>query len=216
GGVGEGGGGGRGVAGGGVFGGETVEGERKKRAGLVTCSLRGSRRVYRARVGVIATGASVDLLGKLGLVTQRRASGVALRCYVRSSLRLSRLVVVYDRPTLPGYSWIFPMRGQEFNVGCAMFYGNGRSHHVNLRKMFQKFTTHSPLARALLRNGEVVFPLRGALLRCGLQDASAAGDHLLAIGETVGTTYPSTGEGIGKAMETGELAAEAIHESLGS
>jgi geranylgeranyl reductase family protein len=184
--------------------------------GLVTCSLKGSGRSYRARAGVIATGASVDLLWKLGLVTRRDASGAAVRCYVRSALDLSRLVVAYDHRTLPGYSWIFPMRGQEYNVGCARFYRNGRREPVNLRRMFQQFTTHSPLARALLQKGEIVSPLQGALVRCGLHGVASAGAHLLAIGETVGTTYPSTGEGIGKAMETGELAAEMIHEALRS
>jgi menaquinone-9 beta-reductase len=32
----------------------------------------------------------------------------------------------------------------------------------------------------------------------------------MGIGECVGTTFPLTGEGIGKAMETGMLAADAI------
>jgi flavin-dependent dehydrogenase len=38
----------------------------------------------------------------------------------------------------------------------------------------------------------------------------------LAIGETIGSTFPATGEGIGKAMETAELAAEVIDDALGS
>ena len=41
-------------------------------------------------------------------------------------------------------------------------------------------------------------------------------NHILAIGEAIGATFPSTGEGIGKAMETAELAAEVIHDALRS
>jgi flavin-dependent dehydrogenase len=39
---------------------------------------------------------------------------------------------------------------------------------------------------------------------------------VLAVGETVGTTFPLSGEGIGKAMETGERAAEVIARALES
>jgi flavin-dependent dehydrogenase len=37
---------------------------------------------------------------------------------------------------------------------------------------------------------------------------------VLAIGESIGATFPFTGEGIGKAMETGELAARVAGEAL--
>ena len=39
---------------------------------------------------------------------------------------------------------------------------------------------------------------------------------LVALGESIGTTLPFTGEGIGKAMESGQLAAEAISKALES
>jgi flavin-dependent dehydrogenase len=184
--------------------------------GLVRCSLAGSGRTYRARVGVIATGANLDLVRKLAPVRERAASGVALRCYVRSSLDLSRLVVCYDRRALPGYSWIFPLGRQEYNLGSAVFYGNGRRAGGNLRATFRHFTRRFPLARALFRDGEFLSPPTGALLRCGLRGAASPARKLLVIGETAGTTYPSTGEGIGKAMEMGELAAGTIHEALRS
>jgi geranylgeranyl reductase family protein len=184
--------------------------------GLVHCSLAGSDRSYRARVGVIATGANLDLVRQLAPVAERAASGVALRCYVRSSLNLSSLVVCYDRRTLPGYSWIFPLGHQEYNLGSAVFYGKGRRAGGNLRAAFRNFTRGFPLARALFRHGEFLCPPTGALLRCGLRGPASPARQLLVIGETAGTTYPSTGEGIGKAMEMGELAAQTIHEALRS
>jgi flavin-dependent dehydrogenase len=36
------------------------------------------------------------------------------------------------------------------------------------------------------------------------------------LGESIGATFPFTGEGIGKAMETGEIAAEVAHNALSS
>jgi flavin-dependent dehydrogenase len=53
------------------------------------------------------------------------------------------------------------------------------------------------------------------MLRCGLQEAgSICRGNILAIGETIGATFPFTGEGIGKAMETAEIAAEVSHKAL--
>jgi len=35
-----------------------------------------------------------------------------------------------------------------------------------------------------------------------------------AVGETIGSTLPFMGEGIGKAMQTGEIAARIIHQAF--
>jgi flavin-dependent dehydrogenase len=52
--------------------------------------------------------------------------------------------------------------------------------------------------------------LKGAPLRCSLIGARWSRPGLLVTGEAAGSTYAFSGEGIGKAMETGLLAAEAI------
>jgi flavin-dependent dehydrogenase len=146
-------------------------------------------------------------------VRRQAPSAHALRCYVRSRHPLDRLVISYDRSILPGYAWIFPLPGGEFNVGCGVPYHEGRS--LNLRRIFERFVREFPPAVELMREAEGVSPLRGAMLRCDLEGVRprAAGRVLFA-GETIGSTFSLTGEGIGKAMETGELAAELTHESL--
>jgi flavin-dependent dehydrogenase len=47
-------------------------------------------------------------------------------------------------------------------------------------------------------------------LRCSLDGSRLETAGALVTGEAAGSTYAFTGEGIGKAMETGMLAAEAI------
>jgi len=184
--------------------------------GSIACSILGCDKVYRARVGVIAEGACVDLAKKLRMVTQKKASAKALRCYVRSSFELNRMILSYDRSIIPGYAWIFPMGNDEYNVGCGIFY-RGQKKNKNIREKFSLFTTEFPLAQKLMQHGKTISPLRGARLRCGLKGTRAVGEgNLLAIGETIGTTFPFTGEGIGTAMESGELAAAVIHEALDS
>ena len=68
-----------------------------------------------------------------------------------------------------------------------------------------------------MNKATAVSPLRGATLRWGLKGTNPNGPgNLLAIGETIATTYQMTGEGIGKAMESGEIAADVIHAALES
>jgi geranylgeranyl reductase family protein len=169
----------------------------------------------RARYAVLATGADVVLGRRSGLTAAPVPSAVAVRCYVRSAATMDRLVISYDRDIVPGYAWIFPLRDNEYNVGCGVFYRHGVRGDANLRSMFDRFVATFPEAREVMRAATATTPLKGAPLRCGLAGIEAPlVPRVLAIGETIATTFPFTGEGIGKAMETGELAAEALHEAL--
>jgi len=169
----------------------------------------------RTRIVFLATGANVEMPSKLDLVTEHRPSGIALRCYVRSSVPLDRLVVSYDRSITPGYAWIFPLADGEFNIGCGVSYRNESGSRPNLREAFKSFITSFPLAADIMRHAESISPIRGAMLRCGLSGTRPHGPgNVLVLGESIGATFPFTGEGIGKAMETGEIAAEVAHEAL--
>ncbi len=168
-----------------------------------------------ANAGLVTTGASVELLARHGLVTQPRASGMALRCYVRSDERIDELVISYDREIAPGYAWIFPLGGGEYNVGCGTVFSARYERGMNLRRDFEVFTSRFPLARALMARASEVTRLEGAMLRCGLRGTRPVGPgRALSAGEAIGATFPFTGEGIGKAMETGVLAAEALDAAL--
>jgi flavin-dependent dehydrogenase len=132
--------------------------------GSVRCRIAGDDRVVRSRVALVATGVSTRLLRGSGVVAEEDPNAIALRCYVRSPVRLDRLMISFDRSVTPGYAWIFPLGKGEYNVGCGVF-----SRRTNAR---------------------------------------------LPIGETIGATYPFSGEGIGKAMETGEIAAQTVDEAF--
>ena len=181
----------------------------------VTLTLSGRDAPIRARYAVVATGADLALPRRLELTAAVTPSALAVRCYVQSRADIDRLLISYDREILPGYAWIFPLRNGEYNVGCGAFFRKGVRGDVNLRTMFERFVESFPDARALMRAATSLTQLKGAPLRCGLGPAAGrTPPGVLAIGETIGTTFPFTGEGIGKAMETGELAAAVLHEAL--
>ena len=81
---------------------------------------------------------------------------------------------------------------------------------VNLRQVFEAFCEIYAPARELMATGTALGELKGAPLRCSLDGALYSRAGLLATGEAIGSTYDFSGEGIGKAMQTGMLAAAAI------
>jgi geranylgeranyl reductase family protein len=183
--------------------------------GGVALYVDGCRHPVRARFGILATGASVNLLGKVGMVDRVTPSAAAVRCYLTSNIEIERLIVSYDRSITPGYAWIFPLGRGEYNVGCGVFFRRPEHRKINLKELFQRFLSNFPAARELMRGLKAATPLLGAPLRCSLSGSQVVGKgKIVAIGEAIGATFPFTGEGIGKAMETAELAAKAIAQCL--
>ena len=174
----------------------------------------------RARWVVLATGAGTQALLAAGMCTRRAPSGIGLRAYVKNDAMVERirtLEVVWDKRTAPGYGWIFPAPGGRFNIGVGI--GNTQAgkdvtttkmKDVNLRQVFDSFCEFHEPARELMRTGTLEGGIKGAPLRFSLTGARHSRAGLLVTGEAAGSTYAFTGEGIGKALETGMLAADAL------
>jgi geranylgeranyl reductase family protein len=170
---------------------------------------------------LLATGAVPQGLMAAGMCQRRTPSGVALRGYVKNEAmvgRINTLEIFWHKRLSGGYGWIFPAPGGVFNIGTgltgshAVERGDGgfRMQDVNLRRMFDAFCEVYAPAGELMRGGTLLAELKGAPLRCSLSGARWSRPGLLVTGEAAGSTYAFTGEGIGKALETGLLAADAV------
>jgi geranylgeranyl reductase family protein len=191
--------------------GDRVVGARLKRAGEL--------HDIQARWVVLATGAVPQAAVAAGLCERHTPSGIALRGYVKNDAmveRITQLQIVWHPKLKGGYGWIFPEPGGVFNIGAGLTgshvetRGKGKMQNVNLREMFQAFQDIYAPARDLMATGTLMGDIKGAPLRCSMIGAKWSRPGLLGTGEVVGSTYAFTGEGIGKAMETGMLAAEAL------
>ena len=175
-------------------------------------------RELRARWVVLATGAVPQALLASGMALRPTPTGVALRGYVKNdAVAPGRIEVVWHRALSPGYGWIFPCPGGVFNIGVGLSESHdhprgGRlvKRELNLRQVFDDFTRVYEPARALMAGGTLLGPLKGAPLRCALGGARFSRSGLLVTGEAAGSTYSFTCEGIGKALETGIHAGEAV------
>jgi geranylgeranyl reductase family protein len=171
---------------------------------------------------VLATGAVPAAILAAGLCERRTPSAMALRAYVHHPT-LGEAVpnprFVWHRRMPGGYGWIFPAPGGVYNIGVGVLdrHGlsadgaDGRSRKArNLRTMLDQFVAVDPWARRLMHEGNVLGEVKGAPLRCDLTGTRPSAAGVLATGEAIGTTYALTGEGIGKALETGIAAAESL------
>ena len=200
---------------------EDGEGNERRVVGATVRSGETTREV-RATWVLIASGAPPQALMAAGMCERRTPTGVALRGYVQNLAmvdRITELEVVWHPRMKRGYGWIFPGPDGVFNIGVgvahshAMGRDSGRTmQDINLRAMFDEFTRVHRAAGELVAGGTWVGELKGAPLRCSLRGATLSRPGLMVTGEAAGSTYAFTGEGIGKALETGLAAADVLIE----
>ncbi|HYH48740.1 MAG TPA: geranylgeranyl reductase family protein [Acidimicrobiia bacterium] len=119
-----------------------------------------------------------------------------------------RLWVIFERDLLPGYAWVFPVAGGRANVG----FGIPRRPGVSVRPMagqWRELLDRPPL-RSLLEGAEPEGHHRAWPIPADLTRAPLSSGRVLFAGDAAGATDPMTGEGIGQALLTGILAAEAV------
>lgn len=185
---------------------------------VIGAKLQEGKRIFEVRsaITILATGASSSALVAAGVCRQRAPSGVAMRAYFRHPVaeRMERIHLFWSRTMSHGYAWVFPAPGGILNVGVGGFAASGQRAAArggsDVRRHFDALRYWHPLLEDIIVKGERLGSPQGSPLRCSLEGADHAIPGLLVVGEAAGSTYLMTGEGIGKAMESGILAAEAI------
>lgn len=175
----------------------------------------GGQLEIRAPVTILATGANATVLDAFGLGVPVRSSAVAGRAYFSAPAEVFAqwpcLLIAFERQWCPGYGWIFPSPGNRFNIGVGLFAGASTRR---LREFWRAFVTSFPPAASIVRASTQLTPFKGAPLRTGLTGAQFGRPGLVAVGEAAAMTYSATGEGIGKALESGLLSAAMAAECV--
>jgi menaquinone-9 beta-reductase len=172
----------------------------------------GKRRSIRARMAIVATGASVGLLLRMGLLAQAPRMSVAARSYFEGVSGLDENIQFrFDGVPLPGYGWVFPLSASSANVGAGFFRVGRRAGRMpaTAAAAFEGFVQSSPL-RAMLAKARQVGPIKGYPLRVDFATAPTYGNRVLLVGEAAGLVNPLTGEGIDYALESGQVAAQHL------
>ncbi len=185
----------------------------RNRDGVVVTAERGKRTTtYAARMAVIATGANMALLLKLGLLKKQPEVVLACRAYYEGITDLPEGVQCrFDGVPLPGYGWVFPVSPTRANVGVGFFQMGlaGRWAPDNAREVFDRWL-QIPSMQRLLAGAWQDGPVRGYPIRVDFATAPTYDERVILVGEAAGLVNPVTGEGIDYALESGKLAAEHL------
>jgi geranylgeranyl reductase family protein len=175
----------------------------------------------RARYVVAADGASSRLGQQAGVSRDAtKPLGIAARRYYRISRPQERVLESFlnlrepsGKGLLPGYGWIFPLGDGVVNVGAGLLNTYTRFRDVSARKLLDQFVATLP-PEWEIDEEHAMGPALSGPIPMGLNRRPSAVPGMLLVGDAGGVTNPFNGEGIGYAMETGELAAELISEAL--
>jgi menaquinone-9 beta-reductase len=136
--------------------------------------------------------------------------GFAIRAYVPAQVPLPLLVLLDASPwrIYPGYGWLFPGENGQANVGIGVGLGDGRARALlrgDLARLVALLGQHGDLSGDAHPG-----PVMGGWLRMGGVGTPPAVGNVLLAGDAAGLINPLQGEGIGPAMVSARLAAEAV------
>lgn len=120
-----------------------------------------------------------------------------------------RLYVWFDADLLPGYAWSFPLPDGRVNIGFGLL-RDGVRKVQDMKTMWPDLLQRAHVRAALgpdaaLQGRHTAWPIPARI-----DQATLVAGRVLFVGDAATATDALTGEGIGQALLTGRLAAEAI------
>ena len=160
---------------------------------------------------IAADGALSPVARMAGMLDPQTALwGFAIRAYLPATVPLPLLVLLDASPwrIYPGYGWLFPGADGQANVGIGVGLGHDRRQaplRGDLARLVALLGRHGDLSPDAQPG-----PVMGGWLRMGGTGAPPAAGNVLLVGDAAGLINPLQGEGIGPAMVSARLAAEAV------
>jgi menaquinone-9 beta-reductase len=173
----------------------------------------------RARFVIAADGAASRFAAQAGVRRDpTKPLGIAARRYYRIDRHPGPWLEVWmdlweGDEIMPGYGWLFALPDGTMNLGAGVLNTFKSFKDVSAPRVFEAFTRMLPEDWGVSEETAEGRALSGPLPMGGSR-VPAAVPGMLVVGDAAGLVNPFNGEGIAYAMETGELAAELVHEAL--
>jgi flavin-dependent dehydrogenase len=100
------------------------------------------------------------------------------------------------------------------NVGVGILSERIREKKINLREQMLKAIQENPTISARFKNATLKGKIQGWGLPMGMERLPVSGDNFLLTGDAASLIDPFSGEGIGNALFSGMLAANAIAQAM--
>ena len=171
-----------------------------------------------ARLAIFANGAHSRQAKELaGLHPDKKHYVAGIRSYYEGVEGMhpdGHIELHFLKEFLPGYFWIFPLPDGKANVGAGMRSDVVAKKKVNLRKAMLQMIAQDPQLKERFRNARPLEEVKGFGLPLGSKKRSISGDNFMLVGDAASLIDPFTGEGIGNALASGELAAQWAQKSM--
>lgn len=163
------------------------------------------------RIAIIAVGAGMGLLKRIGILQETPALTLAARTYYENVEGLNgRFEFYFEGIPLPGYGWVFPLSDTTANIGAGIFESRrGRRKKQTAQMVLEQFIKIPKMQQMLTHAGQVG-PVRGYPIRTDFTRAPTYARNVLLVGEAAGLVNPLTGEGVDYALESGKIAAQQL------
>ena len=126
-----------------------------------------------------------------------------------------RLYVWFEPDLLPGYAWSFPLGDGRVNFGYGILRG-GSIAVGEMGNIWEQLFDRAHIKETLGEGFKFIDRRTAWPIPARIDSATLSAGRVLFVGDAACATDPMTGEGIGQAMLTGMLAAEAISKAQGS
>ena len=168
--------------------------------------------VCQTNLVIAANGAHSQFSKKIGgIEVEPQHYCAGLRAYYKNVKGLHEhnfIELHFLKEFLPGYFWIFPLPDGNANVGVGMRSDDVSKQRINLKKEMLHIIQTNPILKERFKDAELVDEKRGYGLPLGSKKRKLSGDNFMLVGDAASLIDPFTGEGVGNAMWSGELAAQ--------
>jgi geranylgeranyl reductase family protein len=125
-----------------------------------------------------------------------------------------RLIVWFEPELLPGYMWSFPLPNGRANIGFGVQRG-GERRVQDMKQLWSDLLQRRHVVEALGPDFELEDRHTAWPIPAGIDRATLTSGRVCFVGDAAMASDTMTGEGIGQALLTGRLAAEAIIDQGG-
>ena len=185
-----------------------------KRIGIKT-KVSGDTKEYLAPITIVADGMSSKLAIRLDPKNKWRIKETyQAKCAImEGDTTMDKTKISMFFQSYKGYGWIFPLKDNQFNVGCGTC--NEDNLKYNLNEIFPNFLKN-PITKKILTadSYKTIWMGSYSMPGQGVREGILYDDNLMVIGDAAGFISPISGEGIHPSVVSGKIAAETAINAL--
>jgi len=174
--------------------------------------------IFEAPIALGADGAQSVLNKRLAEnKVERNHYSAGLRQYygnVKGFHEENHIELHFYKDILPGYFWVFPLPGNQANVGLGMLSEVVSKKKINVKDKMEELLRNHPNLKERFKDAVPLETIRGYGLPLGSKKRTISGDRFLLLGDAAGLIDPFSGEGIANAIRSGRIAANHVLKAI--